>query len=500
MSERILRVRIRTVGQESVTRAVRGITQGARAAQRAQQTADRTVTREAQRSARTREALVQREARERARIAQQLARELSRIEAQSAREEQRSANDVFRMRMRLHQQRIRAERRADQERQRFQSRMNAGAAGFAAVGVVGAISAISSTLDSITSRIAGIAASIGSRAGAQDVGQRTASAQDFEEQMSQSAGQFFQDVSPEERATQMAQLTEEINRVAAATAQSPNDLLNVLATMQENFSAFEYGRANLEAIAEEAERTGGDIQSLATFVGTLNQALGETAPSAERAFAIMDEGGLQGAITPTSFAENFAPLLNQFQSQTGLQGEDALRQFMGLANVIRTESGSDAEAATNLGQLMTSMGSQETRARIAERTGGRRRGHGRSAVAIGGAQYLNADGTIDYARLIPALATIPHVGDTNQVFGESGARLAVDSIVRAETGVTENPTVEELAAVDADHAARRRKEDLARHRQTTAYQSRQIAVQGQIEGIQQLGGRAKQGNALNAYN
>jgi len=514
VSDRLLRVRIRTVGQESVTRAVRGITQGARRAQQEQQRSsratrdalvrsEREATREAQRSARARESMARREAQQRTRLAQQAARESARADAQAAREEQRNANEVFRMRMRLHQQRIRAERRADQERQRSQRMRDGAVAAGSVAAVATVIAGVSSTLDAITARIETITAAIGARAGVQDVGQRTASAQDFELQLARSSGEFFQGVSPEERARQMADLANEINQVALASGQSPTELLNTLSGMQEQFSAFEYGRANLRAIADEAQRTGASMETLGQFVGVMNQQLGETAPTADRAFSIMAEGGLQGAITPESFAQNFGGMLGQFQVSSGTSGEDSLRQFMALANVIRPGAQTDAEAATQMHGLIAAMQSPRARSSIQEAMGGHRVGRGRDSHFVGGTTAFRADGTVDYAQLIQDMSTIENTSRGSGVAAAlhaAGARDAMTSLTRAQRGEVSGPTFSEMMSVSAESADRRRAEDLARVHATTAYQSRQMAVQGEVEGIRQLPGRAKAGNTMIAYN
>lgn len=501
MIDRILQVRIRPIGQESVTRALRGITSGARQQQRAQEQsarglertriqAERNATREAQRGAVARQRASQNEARDAQRMASQTARAREQATRQAARAEsaanrsaQQEANELFRMRMRLHAQEQRQLQRAQERRGRVAGVVGLGVTG-AATGAV--LSVITGTLSALTARLEAITSAVGGRAGVMDEGQRTARGQDFEIQLARSSGEFFQGVTPAERATQMAALANEINDVALAAGQSPTELLNVLDTMQTQFSQFQVGRRDLRAIADEAQRTGADMNELATFIGNLNQQLGDTAPTAERAFDIMAQAGLQGAITPESFAANFGGSLGQFQTQTGLHGEDALRQFAALANAIRPGASSDAEAATQLRGLMNSMGDEQTRSRIALETGGHAVGHGASRHVVGGSQFVTADGRIDYMQLIRDLSSVEGAGDTNAIFHNSRARLAVSSLTRAQRGETDAPSAEALAGVSAETAAARRAEDIRRVQGTSAFDARQAGVQTEVEGFRGL--------------
>lgn len=504
MPERLLRIRIRTVGQETVQRAVRGITQGARQAAREQAQAERQSVREAQQSARARERIAAREAQTRARVAREAAATTAQAERTAMRESQREANAIYAMRMRqAREQQRQAERvrqlRDQQRAQRGRVEMGV-AAGVTGAGIAQATAAMNAYFDAMTQRIETLTSAVGGRAGVQDIGQRTATAQDFELQLARSSGEFFQGMSPEERARQMSDLADEINRVAIASGQSPTELLNVLSTMQERFSAFGQGRRDLQAIADEAQRTGASMETLAEFVGIVGQQLGDTAPTAQRTFDILAEAGLQGSVTPESFAENYGGLLGQFQSQTGLQGEDALRQLLALANVVRPGAQSDSEAATQVHALMGSMGDQRTRDRLREATGGHRVGHGASAHWEGGTTAIHDDGTIDYPQLIRDMSTVHGIGSTNEVFRRSEARLAVDTLTRAQTAPTQNrPSVDQLISVDADAAARRRAEDIQRVHSTSAYTSRAIAVQGEVEGIQQLQPRVTTANEHLAF-
>lgn len=505
--ERILRIRVRTVGQESVQRSVRGITQSARTAARTQQQADQQTTREAQRNARSRERAVIQENRARQRLVAQTARaeaaaerEMARAASATNRQQMREWNEAFRarqrMRQREQQEQTRQARRAQQQRTASGRRDTLVAGGLATAGVAAAIRVATTSLDAITTRLETITAAVGSRAGVQDVGARTATAQDFELNLARASGEFFQGVDPEERARQMAALTDEINHVAVAAGQSPTELLDVLNTMQQQFSQFDVGRRDLQSIADEAQRTGADMQTLATFVGILNQQLGETAPTAERAFDIMAQGGLQGAITPESFAEEWGGSLGQFSSRTGLQGEDALRQLSALANVIRPGARSDAEAATQTRAFLDSLGDVHTRERIREATGGRQVGTGSRRHWEGGTQAFRADGTVDVMQLIADLAPVQGIGSTNSVFHRTEALQAVSSLTRAQRGEGTAPSVADLVGVDAATASARRAEDLARVHGTSAFESKQIAVQGQVEGIQQLEARAREANDM----
>lgn len=506
MTERLLRVRVRMVTGE-FTRGIRQITSGVRASERTQTQATRRTTREAERGAAARTRAEQRAAREATREANALARTKTRLTAQTTREAERAARAVaaaeargardsareaqalFRIRQGLHRQEAQAQARTARQQRRFRTSSLAVGGALAAGGIGMAAAAFTSALESMVARIDTITQAVSSHAGVQDLGQRTVTGEDFDLAMRRSASEFFQGQSVEEQTASMGELQAEILGVAQASAQSPTALLNVLSTMQSELSQFDAGRANLASIANEATRTGAEMETLGRFVGVLNQQLGETAPSADRAFDIMAMGGLHGAITPESFAENFGGMLGQFQVSSGLQGEDALRQFMGLANAIRPGAQSDAEAATQMHGLIEALGTSRTRGHIADAFGGR-------------SSAFRADGTVDYMQLIRDMSTVEDSAEglgVAEAFRNAGARDATISLTRAERGETTAPSADVLSRVSAEEGAAFRAQGLELVSAAPALASRRGGVSSEIEGIGGMAPRADEANQRIAF-
>lgn len=519
MPDRTLRVRISAVGADSVRRAVRGIQASAQQAARSQQSAEQGTTREAQRGARARQRAAEQGARAATRATQQSARaqqtaerQLQRERDRLARDDQRNANEVFRTRMRLYRAEQQAQQRASQQQERQQrrqrdargrtiERVGAGVA----LGAVGtAITAATSTLSAITARLESVAAAVGSRAGVQDIGARTASAQDFELAMVRSSGEFFQGQDAGQRETSRQGLTTEISGIAGRTGLNPMELLNSLTIGQQEFSSFDYFRTNLESIAEEAQRTGASIEDTTRFLGVLRHQLGDSAPSANSTFDIMAAQGVMGSLTPDQLANEFGGQLGQFAAATGTTGEDTLRQFGALANAVKSNDVSPAEAATEMHALMTSFGDSQVRDRLRLATGGHRVGHGASSHIEGGTQGFRADGTVDLQTLINDMSGVQGIGTTDVVFHRSEARLAAGRLAalhNSDRGTGDEVyTFDELMGATAETGHALRAGGISDVMGTSAIASQKIANAGVIEGIQNRAGRVGGANQLLAFN
>ncbi len=493
MARGLVRIVMEASGASAVKQALRGTVTEARRADDQLRRGTQDTERRRQQAIRQTTSVATQEARARLRAEREAEREASREAARSRRVREREM------------------RRGLRERQRITGAFGLGglgAAGLGASAMAAATGVYSAALQASVDRLERITSAVGARAGVRDVGERTAAAQDFELELARGSGEFFQGLSPEDRAREMSALTDEIAAVAVEAGQSPTDLLRVLQTMQTEFSQFEAGRENLRAIALEAQRTGADMEQLARFIGVLNHQLGDTAPTAERAFDVMAQQGLVGAITPEQLATEFGGMFGQFRDLSGLQGEDALRQFGALANALKTKDMGTAETATLMQNLFTALGNSETVSRLRTATGGRSRrvrdprsGRMRT-MATGGTTALREDGTVDFMQLIEDMSTVDRIGTSDVVFHDAQARSAAGQLValarRARAG-EDVATAAQLAGVDASAGSAFRAESLGTVLDTSAVASRRIAVAGELEGISQLGGRAGGANERLAF-
>lgn len=342
MSDRLLRIRIRTVGAESVTRAVRGITQGARAAQRAQQTAERQTTREAQASARAREQTAQREARARAIAAQQAARQQVQAAQRAAREEARAAQATTRAveRERRNQERLaaRAARaEASQRRQRWQT---AGMVGGALLG--GARAAFG--------RVQGYQAALGMPTRDELIAS-TLDRQRATIRLAHQSGLSSQDISSR------------IDAVASRSGVSQASLLQGLSYAQEtlaspDFNALDVMSRHLDEIADAAYATGAPVEDLIGALGQMHNQFGITEDQFGEMIGAMVQMAANGSIEVGDLAANFTSEMAQFrQLRSSATGVGAAREFAATAEVIgRQTPGSPEEASTAFRGVMTALG------------------------------------------------------------------------------------------------------------------------------------------------
>lgn len=535
MADRELKVRIATEGESKVKQAIDGTTRSAKNAAREQSQATKESAREGVAAAkkaaqdRTRaEKLAAKETaaaakkaeRERVQAAKQAAKEIAAEEAKLAkaraewfRRQEQARKAAERRKKRDEDQRRRDEiRRSTQRDDRIMGGL--AGAGAMAAGMMG-LSGLQEVLGGIVSRMQEVASAVGAAAGRQGLGERTASAQQFELGLTRLADEVYADLAPAERRREVAELREELLRVAEATRQSPGDLLESLTGLQSEFSAFAWGRQNLRAIADEATRTGSEMQSLSRFVALTRQQFGDI--DAGRAFDIVTQAGLQGAVTPEALASEFAPILGTFGSvvdrNQSMSAEARLRQFTAMANVVRSGGVEPAVAATQMRSLLAALDEREVQEDIALATGGRIRGRRRDRrtgqthrIIQGGvqlSQFTDSNGAIDLAGFFEALSErqdFAGIGTIQGTVGRIEAAQALNTILQRQRDETtrgdENATFRELTDADAEAGRAVRDRGLTNVRGTDFMVARADAVRGQVEGIRNVS-RSREANVAN---
>jgi hypothetical protein len=484
---RELKVSVRPEGAERVLRMLRGIVTTARRADRdiarSRGEGTRAATREAQRTedvARRSEETKRREARRTTEDHRRQLQSRSREEQRAARAQERSA---------------RSGRSRDAARRSERSRGFGGAASeaFGALGVPtsfgGAANSLMAVMQSIVQNFERVSDALDAQAGVQDTGQRTVTAQQFELGLVRLGGEVFGGQSAEERARSLEEVKNEINAIATATNQSPGALLDALSGLQTEFSAFEFGRQNLRAMAEEAQRTGTDMATIARFAGLVNQQFGEMDTS--RLLDITAQGGLQGALSPDALASNFAGGLGLYASfvdpnQTGT-AEDRYRGFLATANVLRQSGLDDAQTATLMPQMFAALSREEVQRNIRRSSG----------VDIN--DFRDASGQLDMAGFVESLQSSGRFGDLETIqraVGDQGASMALNTLVAARTRNLTDPEnaadMRELMGVSAESGAAFRRTNLAEVQATAAERHRAIGVETEIEGQERMGERSDQ--------
>lgn len=515
MADRDLKVRLTAEGESKVKQAIDGTTQKARQSSRAQSADAKRLARERAQAEKQAAQASEREtkrAEDAKRKAQQatikkMVEDVKKAEAEKRREFERTRREQERQTRRQRQQEEATRKRVEQDSvRRHNDRGDRVATGLQSMihGAIGAlgINGLQQAFDGFISRLQSVADAVGARAGRQDVGQRIATAQEIDIGLARLGGEAFHEMEPADRARELAAVREELERVAEASNQQPGDLLRALSTLQTEFSAFDFGRRNLEELGREATRTGSDVEQLARFAGLVRQNFGDI--DVAQIFDIAAQGGLQGALSPDQLSSEFASQLGLFRSLVDpnkTQGSEALfRQFVATANVVRSSGLNPAESATATQDLLASLADENVQARIALATGGRFMGrrtvNGRRVMQVrGGIQlddFKNESGQVDLVGFTEALADRQGFGSLESLRSIEGlpqqAAVALTAIIsrrRDELAGTnpDNADLRELVNASAEAGHRMRVsgfEDLTR---THAFMARSDAIATTVQGL-----------------
>ena len=354
MTERLLRIRIRPIGQEAIQRVTSGITRAAQSAAREQIRANATVTREAMRSARSRERDAQRLAQAQARSSQQAAdataraaqtaaraqeraaQQASRAQQREiqalARADQRSANETFRTRQRLRQREEQEQARAQRSRAQM-----LGMIGGAALGAGRAIAG----------RVQGYQAALG-------MPTRDELMQSFVERQRATIRLAHQ------AGLQSGDIAQRVDTTAARSGVRQADLLAGLQYAQTtlatpDFNALDVFSRHLDEIADASYATGTPIEDLIGALGQMRNQFGITEDDFSEMVGAMVSMANDGSIEIGDLAANFTREMGQFrQLRSGVSGVDAAREFAATAEAIgRALPQAPEEAATQFRAVMT---------------------------------------------------------------------------------------------------------------------------------------------------
>lgn len=493
MADRRATVRIGTEGEQRVMRMLRGIVAQSRRSSR-DMARDHARGEAEERRAEDRTVEHTRRAEEtKRREARRTADEARRLHAGEVREAERSAQ----MQARARRSARGAGGPAGPIGPRARRARGGGGGGFGedlagSIGIPMSVGAVIGSFGAVADRfiqnLVRVTNAMESAAGVEDIGQRTVSAQDFQRNLERIGGEVFAGQDTAEYERNLAAVQNEINAIALATNQSPGQLLEALSGLQTEFSAFEFGRENLQAMAEEAQRTGSDIETIARFAGRLRQTFGEMETG--RALDIAAQAGLQGALTPRELGEEFAGETGLFQTfvdpSRSATPEENFRTFTATANVLRQGAPNAAEAATDMRNMFTSLSHTRVQGNIEEASG----------VDIN--DFRDAQtGRLDIGGFVEALQGSGRFGNLETIIdavGDQQASRALNTLIQARTQNLADPEnhadIRELEAVSAESGENMRRRNLARVQATSAEQAVAVATATQVEGIQSLDRRA----------
>lgn len=488
-----IEIKIKATGSERVRRITAGIVTGAKRA-------DKAVSRSSRQSAQSQ----QRDAQESARIQKRASRDTLRQRQRDIDAERRAFDGMTRSQIASARRRQREQSQASRTRRGgARGSFVSGALGRFAPAAMGtaAFAAIASSLSEVVQNLTNVTNAVAAATGAQDIGQRTVSAQEFEVELTRLTSEVGASrggaLDLEGQAEMAAELQAQILSVARATNQEPGQLLGALRTLQTEFGAFDFGVQNLRALALEATRSGDSLTELARFAGQTNRQFGDI--DVDTLFNLSAQAGLTSSLTTGDFAENFAGISGVFRAAADPMGAadsaTLVRDFVALANTVRTGTGDAATAATQTRGLLFSLANQDTQNRIALATGGVEGAGGRIAGGVQLEAFKDEQGRVDLSGFFNALSEAEGFRSLEAISAavpNIRAAAALNTVLsRQREGGAASFTG--LQGVSEAAGGALRAGGIRRILGTGQARQKAVSIQGQIEGIggaEERGGRA----------
>lgn len=149
-----------------------------------------------------------------------------------------------------------------------------------------------------------------------------------------------------------------LEQVADAAKLPFNEVVSGLEALVASGRTLEESLAFLPAIAATAQASGSALSDIALSADAMSNAMGITAGEMQRAFDILVAGGKAGKFELKDMAPELPSLLPAFAA-LGYKGEAGLKKIVAMLQVVRNQTGSSSEAATNLANVFQKAYSNE---------------------------------------------------------------------------------------------------------------------------------------------
>lgn len=357
--ERILRVRVRTVGQETVTRALRNITTSSRQAATEQRRQEQQTAREAQRSIRARERAAQVEARDRQRLASQTARAAIAAERETTRAAERARQAETRAAERSAREQSALRRRQAREAvaaQRAEERRAASAARRRAR-VVGGLAAVgSAVVGAVGNRVSAYQGALGVRS-TTDLASSAIDRGIRMQRLGLSAGQ-----TPE----QMAAMQQRMAEVSRATLIPIDDLAAGLEVAHNRFSSLTFFSDRLEEVARIAQVSGGSVQDFVGSIGEFHRQLGVQEGDVHDLIGSIYSAAQGGSVEAGDLAQNFSGVLSAFAGLRGAGGRGlgGAQEALGLFESLGANGQTASQTATRAEAITRALQRRDVQSRV----------------------------------------------------------------------------------------------------------------------------------------
>ncbi|MBB4005795.1 phage tail tape measure protein [Allorhizobium taibaishanense] len=151
--------------------------------------------------------------------------------------------------------------------------------------------------------------------------------------------------------------------VAADAHMAFGDVVEGLETLVSSGRTLDEAMAFLPAVTTTAQASGAAVSDMALSADSLAGSLKINAKDMQHAFDILVAGGKAGKFELKDMARELPSLLPAFAA-LGYKGTEGLEKMVAMLQVLRNQTGTSGEAATNLANIMQKMYSADTAAKF----------------------------------------------------------------------------------------------------------------------------------------
>lgn len=155
------------------------------------------------------------------------------------------------------------------------------------------------------------------------------------------------------------QAAQDIERLAHKTALATKDIREGLDSLVAAGRSLPDAMKFLPSVANAAQASGAAVLDIAKSADAVSGSMEVAADKMEAAFDIMATGGKLGKFELKDMAQ-FLPELAPMAKEAGMKGTEGLTSLVAALQMVRKETGTSGEAATNLKNVFSKMFSSET--------------------------------------------------------------------------------------------------------------------------------------------
>lgn len=152
---------------------------------------------------------------------------------------------------------------------------------------------------------------------------------------------------------------QKLQAIANATSSSFEEVVTGLEALVASGRTLEESLAFLPSVALTAQASGAAMNDVALSADALSGSLKISASDMQQAFDILVAGGKAGKFELKDMSQYLPSLLPAFAA-LGYKGNEGLQKIVAALQVVRNQTGSSSEAATNFGNILNKMYSEET--------------------------------------------------------------------------------------------------------------------------------------------